>query len=47
VDDDRTYSFHMHLIRHGRETCRAQRPRCPECSLREICAYAREHDSAC
>lgn len=31
------YSAHVHLIRLGREVCKAQRPRCPECPLLEIC----------
>ena len=26
--------FHVNLLRHGRRTCHAQRPRCPECALR-------------
>lgn len=43
VDADRVYPFHMHLIRHGRELCRAQRPRCDACPLVEICAYAQGH----
>lgn len=31
------YSFHMHLIRHGREVCAAQHPRCSECVLADLC----------
>ena len=31
------YSFHMHLIRHGREVCVAQRPFCSQCVLRDLC----------
>jgi endonuclease-3 len=34
---ERHYSLHVHLIRLGREICKAQRPRCPECPLLEIC----------
>jgi endonuclease-3 len=34
------YAFHIGLIKHGRRTCVAQRPRCPECVLRELCPSA-------
>ncbi len=29
--------FHVNLLRHGRRTCHAQRPSCPECALRRMC----------
>ncbi len=32
-------TFHLNLIRHGREVCRAQRPDCPRCFLRDLCLY--------
>jgi endonuclease-3 len=35
--DDEMYALHMNLIRHGREVCTAQRPRCSECVLRDLC----------
>lgn len=41
VPDEFTYPFHMHLIRHGREICKAQRPRCQQCPVVDLCAYAR------
>jgi endonuclease-3 len=31
------YALHMNLIRHGRAVCVAQRPRCSECVLRDLC----------
>jgi endonuclease-3 len=31
------YPLHMNLIRHGREVCVAQRPRCSVCVLAELC----------
>jgi endonuclease-3 len=31
------YSLHMALIRHGREVCKPQRPRCIECVLLDLC----------
>ena len=34
------YPFHMYLIVHGRRTCVARRPRCPECSLWQRCPSA-------
>ncbi len=33
--------FHVNLLRHGRRTCHAQRPRCPQCVLRRICPSSR------
>jgi endonuclease-3 len=30
---------HHWLILHGRYTCLARAPRCPECAIRELCAY--------
>jgi endonuclease-3 len=29
--------LHVNLLRHGRRTCHAQRPRCEECPLRRMC----------
>jgi endonuclease III len=34
--------FHLNLLRHGRHTCHAQRPACPECVLRRICPVGRQ-----
>jgi len=31
------------LVRFGQEICRPLRPRCPECPLRMICDYHRDH----
>lgn len=31
------YEFHMQLIRHGREVCKAARPRCSDCVLLDLC----------
>lgn len=41
VPPDIRYDLHLALITHGRTVCRAQRPRCDECVLRDLCAYAR------
>lgn len=34
--------FHVNLLRHGRRTCHAQRPRCDECALARMCPARRE-----
>ena len=39
VPEELVYSFHMLLIGHGRETCKAQRPRCFECPVADLCRY--------
>ena len=33
VAPEDVFPFHMYLIRHGRQVCKAQRPRCGECAL--------------
>lgn len=40
VPDELKYQLHLHLIRHGREVCRARRPRCGECILADLCPSA-------
>ena len=35
------HEAHVSLIRHGRRTCVARAPRCPECPLRRMCPYGR------
>lgn len=34
------YAFHVALIKHGRYTCTAQRPKCGECPLNDVCPSA-------
>ncbi|PYE53357.1 endonuclease III domain-containing protein [Deinococcus yavapaiensis] len=34
------YGYHVSMIRHGRETCTAQRPKCAACVLRDLCPSA-------
>lgn len=31
------YEFHIHMVEHGRRVCRAQRPHCRICILRQLC----------
>ena len=33
------YSFHIYLIRHGRDTCNARTPHCERCPLTAHCDY--------
>lgn len=37
VPTDDVFAFHVYLIRHGRDTCKAQRPKCTECVMSEQC----------
>ncbi len=39
VPADVRYDLHVALVSHGRTVCRAQRPRCGSCVLRDLCAY--------
>ena len=39
LEPDEMYPFHVELIRHGRDTCRAPRPICGLCPLTDICDY--------
>jgi len=36
------YTFHINMIAHGREVCRAGRPECARCCLQDVCAYYQE-----
>jgi len=37
-DEFRRHAHHW-LILHGRYTCVARKPKCPDCSLRDLCEY--------
>lgn len=39
LDDDQIYSFHVHLIEHGRRTCHARNPACAACPVRGECDF--------
>jgi endonuclease III len=41
-EEDRTIFSHL-LILHGRRTCKARKPDCPNCILNDICPSAREY----
>jgi len=42
VSEKDIYRFHVLFVQHGRQTCKAQRPRCPECVVNEVCQYYRD-----
>lgn len=39
LEPSEMYPFHVELIRHGRDTCRAPRPICGLCPLTDVCAH--------
>jgi endonuclease-3 len=39
VPEEAYYPFHLNLIRHGRRVCSSRKPRCPDCSLRDLCEF--------
>ncbi len=41
VFGEQIYQFHLSLIQHGREVCKASNPRCDGCVLLESCDYGR------
>lgn len=43
---DTFYAMHLNLIRHGREICKARRPRCEICPLQAECDYYQEMKEA-
>lgn len=46
VPPDIRYDLHIALITHGRTVCKAQRPRCAECVLLDLCPYGERHVDA-
>ena len=41
-DAHRMYAVHVETITHGRQICRAQKPRCEICPLQSVCTYYQE-----
>ena len=39
LEDSQVYSFHVHLIEHGRRTCHAQKPACAACPVQRECDF--------
>lgn len=42
VPPEITYPLHILLIRHGRDTCHAQRPECARCGLLDLCPTGKQ-----
>jgi len=42
VPEGLKYQLHLHLIRHGRKICRARKPLCEECVIRDLCPFPAE-----
>ena len=40
IEPEDRYAAHVLLIRHGRQTCHARSPKCVNCVLNDICAFA-------
>ena len=40
IDPEQVFAFHVYLISHGRQVCKARRPLCEECVLKEGCPSA-------
>ncbi len=36
------YNLHLNLVRHGRETCLARKPRCADCVMNDLCGFYNE-----
>ena len=43
--DEFKQDAHHWLILHGRYTCKAQKPDCPGCVIRDLCEYRRKTPS--
>lgn len=41
VPEREFYAFHINLINHGRQVCRARNPLCGKCALSRMCAHYR------
>ncbi len=39
VPQEIVYNFHVALIQHGRQVCKAPVPRCNDCPLTDLCAF--------
>jgi endonuclease-3 len=39
IPEEKLIDFHHYLLLHGRYTCKARKPECVSCTLREICEW--------
>jgi DNA (cytosine-5)-methyltransferase 1 len=46
VPSNLRYALHVNLVAHGRATCRAARPLCGQCEIRNFCATYRRREAA-
>ena len=42
VPNELKYQLHLHLIQHGRETCKARKPKCDMCIINALCPVPRK-----
>lgn len=42
VPDHLKFQFHIHLIQHGRDTCKARKPLCESCVIADLCPVPEE-----
>jgi len=42
VPQGKAFSFHMNLIRFGRQICHARNPKCGECTVTDYCLYFKQ-----
>jgi endonuclease III len=47
VPADLAFRFHVALIQHGREVCKAPLPRCPKCPLQDVCWWRGQNGPEC
>jgi endonuclease-3 len=47
VRDEIAYPLHMNMIRYGREVCHAQRPKCWDCCIEDLCVYENKKLTKC
>ncbi|NQW24264.1 MAG: endonuclease III [SAR202 cluster bacterium] len=43
VEPGEVFNFHVSYINHGRQVCRAQRPKCPECVVGSLCPSRKKY----
>lgn len=46
VPKDKWIKFHYSLVLHGRYVCKAIKPRCEECSLKDCCKYFKKQNKS-